>query len=138
MARAQGALGQLVAELEEQPIPHPLVGLEDTYAISGRFLAAVKQLVEELDSPLGINRFDEQVVHPLVALFGEWVDRYTRVQKVTLDARLDERRAPLDAGEADAIRTIFVEAVAAAGLTPEQQEAIEQHVSTGLRSLAAS
>lgn len=138
LRRAEGELGKLLAEMGEQPVPHPLDGLEHTYAKAGQVLAALSVLVAELDSPLGINRFGEHVVHPLVGLLGEWVDRYAKVQKVTLDAGLDERRQALDEGDVTALLDAMKAEMAAAGLTSAQQEAIGRGIADRIRSAERS
>lgn len=95
--QAEGALGQLLEELgEPADAPHPLEGLPDAYGRAWLMVTALDLLTRDLASPLGVNRHDEQVVHPLVALHGEWLDRWARIQKLTLDAGLDQRRQTLD------------------------------------------
>jgi hypothetical protein len=52
----------------------------------------------------------------LLSTVGEWLDRVARLSKLVVDARLDERRAALDAERAQLVRIALQRAVAAAEL----------------------
>lgn len=127
-------MGKLLADMGQSPYPHPLDGLEDTYATAGRMVAALKVLVAELETPLGRNRFEEQVIHPLVALYGEWLDRYARVQKIALDAGLDQRRQAMAEHEVAELFDAVNKGLDAAGLTPEQRTAFTNGIAGALRA----
>lgn len=133
--RALGQVGQLLAELECEAVPDPLSGLEHAYGLSARMVAATGILVDGLDSPLGTNRHDEQVIHPLVALHGEWLDRYARCQKLALDAGIDERRLTMAERDARTLLDVVGRAIEAAGLTPAQEEAFRVNLAGRLRAL---
>lgn len=135
--RALGQVGELLAELGEEPVPDPLSGLELAYARAARMTAATGILVDGLNSPLGLNRFDEEVIHPLVALHGEWLDRYARIQKLALDAGIDERRLTLAERDAKVLLDAVAVAIDAAGLTPDQQGRFRGALADKLRALDA-
>jgi hypothetical protein len=132
-ARAEGELGKLLTEMGEEPTPHPLDGLEEIYATAGRMTAALRILIAELPTPLGVNRFEEQVVHPLVALYGEWLDRYARVQKIALDAGLDQRRQQMAEKDVSDLFDAVNKALDAAGLTPAQRDSFRHGLAGALR-----
>lgn len=135
--RALGQVGQLLEELGEEPVPDPLTGLEHAYALSARMLAATGILVAQLDSPLGFNRHDEQVIHPIVALHGEWHDRHVRTQKLALDAGIDERRLNMAERDARTLLDAVGKAIEAAALTADQQGRFRSELATRLRDLNA-
>lgn len=132
---AVGQLGALLAEMGETPTPHPFDGLVTAYAKADRMVRALELLVGEMPSPLGINRFDEFVVHPLTALYGEWVERYARLQKLALDAGIDERRQQMSEAEARDLFAAFRQAIDATGLTPVQEAAFRDALAAALRNL---
>jgi hypothetical protein len=134
---AVGQLGALLAEMGETPTPHPFEGLVTAYAKADRMVRALELLVGEMPSPLGINRFDEFVVHPLTALYGEWVERYARLQKLALDAGIDERRQQMSEAEARNLFAAFRQAIDATGLTPAQEAAFRDALASALRDLDA-
>lgn len=140
MARdhALGQVGELLEEMGQEPVPDPLTGLELAYASAHRMTAVLSLLVGRANSPLGVNRHGEDVVHPLTALYGEWLDRYARIQKLALDAGIDERRTQV--AEADIARLFdaVTTALDAAGLTPEQEASFRVSLAGELRSIGSA
>jgi hypothetical protein len=98
-------------------------------------VAVLGILVSERDSLLGLNRFDEYVVHPLTALYGEWVDRYARVQKLALDAGIDERRTSIAEADTERLFGAVVNALDAAGLTPAQEATFRAALAANLTAI---
>lgn len=135
--RALGQVGELLAEMGEDPVPDPLTGLEVAYHRAARMCAVLGVLVEDLDDVVGLNRHDEYVIHPVVSEHRTWLELYARIQKLALDAGIDERRLARDEREARAL----LEAVAGTlddtevGLTPAQREAFSVKLAGRLRAL---
>ena len=135
--RALGQVGSLLEEMSLEPVPDPLTGLELAYAEAFRWVAALKVLVGEMNSPLGVNRHAEDVVHPLAALYGEWLDRYARIQKIALDAGIDERRVRATEATTTGLFDAVTTALAAAGLTPGQEANFRRALADSLRALGS-
>jgi len=131
--RALGSFGELLEEVRRQPVPDSLTALEDAYGAAFHMTAALRILVEESNSVLGINRFAEDVVHPLTSLYGEWLDRYARIHKLALDAGIEERRAKADDAQVERLFRAIGRALASVELTPEQQENFRRRLAAELR-----
>ncbi len=107
--------GQLLDELAVTA-KHPLDALLEALDHAGTMVAALRLLVAGLElasehdilqtvtgprffvtTPglTGLKPTGEGAPHVLVALYGEWLDRYGKIAKLALDAGIDERRTQL-------------------------------------------
>ncbi len=71
----------------------------------------------------------------LLALYGQWVDRYARACKLALDAGVDERMLRLAESDADRLFTAITGAMETAGLSLDQREAFRVALAAELRAV---
>lgn len=134
----EGSIERSLEEIRQQaPTLHPINGILLACDKAGRNVAALEYLISQRTTYLGHNRFNEEVIHPLTALYGEWLDRYGRLQKMALDANVDQQRLNLAEGNARAIFSVVKEALSGAGLNPAQEAAINESLARGFRQLSA-
>lgn len=126
-----------IARLREQhqgDSVHPIEGLLIACDKAAVNVAALEFVTGQRGSYLGRNRFDEDVIHPLTALYGEWLDRWGRLQKLALDAGIDQQRLNLAEGNARTVLEAVSEGLNDAGLNPAQQEVVRGSIARRLRT----
>lgn len=133
--RSIGQFGRLLEEAASRPVPHPLQGLPADYAKASRMVTVLEAFISALQDPLGENRFGEQVIHPLVVLYGEWLDRSAKLAKTALDANLDERQRQVDEAEAAELVGAIRAAKSRAALTPAQADQFDAALDEALAAL---
>lgn len=150
----QREAGRLLDEMGA-PDEHPVQRLLDALDQAGRMVAVLRLLVGGLDlaSEYEVWRNDKGDPHyhvteagftgplpsgagapnVLVALYGEWLDRYAKFSKLALDAGIDERRTQLAEVQANGLLTAVT---AALGSIPaEHHVTFREALANELRSL---
>lgn len=128
-----GNIGKLRERLGQESL-HPIEGLLVACDKAAVTVVALEYVTGLRGSFLGRNRFDEDVIHPLTALYGEWLDRWGRLQKLALDAGIDQQRLNLAEGNARTVLEAVSEGLNDAGLNPAQQEVVRGSIARRLRT----
>lgn len=120
------ALGMAVGQLAFQADAKVKVVYDD----KGAPHVIVKVREEGLVGP---NHAGDLAAHPLVKLYGEWLDRSARIEKIASDAGLEERRVVLEEANARGIHQVITETLAELGV--ELDERVRGIVAAKLRAL---
>lgn len=83
----------------------------------------------------GYNHNSDQASHVLVALYGQWSDRYARACKLALDANIDERMVRNAEATTQVMYNAVEGALAAADLSADQQARFGKALAEQLRKV---
>lgn len=121
-ARVNGELGDLLADVNAAtPEEHPIETALDAVRRASVMVRALSVMLAELDTPLGRNRHGEDVIHPIAALYAEWVGFQAKASQMALAAGVDERRIQLAEREAQPYLDLFLAAITEAGLDTDAE-----------------
>jgi hypothetical protein len=142
LARVEGQVVALLDALEVEAV-HPLDGLLEAVQRAGGMMRLLGQLLGRLhitdngsgEALYGPDHLGNARPHVLLALYGQWVDRYARACKLALDAGVDERMLRLAESDADRLFTAITGAMETAGLSLDQREAFRVALVAELRAV---
>ncbi len=156
---AQGEIATLMRECDI-PDQHPIDGLLEVVRVSGSMVRlltvkvgelaedpSVSEVIEENTKTgdlkvkrvaddhafWGLTKDGEMAPHIYVQLLKIWTERYEKACATALNAGIEERRVRLAEDTADTFFTALSKAVAAAGLDPDMQAALNQAMAKELR-----
>lgn len=126
-AQLEAVFGAMVAAIDERAEEE--AKLNDALRGELGYLEASVDSEDELivlsrDRLLALNRHGEAQLHPYVQEYGRWFDRRSKVAKLCLDARIDERVIALHERQVKLAQDAFEAALEVLKLSkPQRQEA---------------
>lgn len=130
------AMGEIARRLEGVELDgrHPVEHLLEVVHKDAVMVRAIELELGERDSLLGVNRFDEVVVHPLAGMYREWTDSLARNSKLALDAGIDDKRLQLEMAKVMPIFDAVMEGLAESGLDAETEALVRGNIAKRLRA----
>lgn len=139
-----GKLGRLLAETGAVDEIQAHEVLARRMAFAEAMASALDLLVAELDPAggdgagrlWGPDHLGDQRPHVLVVLADQWTTKAAQLAKMALDHDIDAAKVRLEAADVDTLVGVFAAALAEAGLSSLQEQAVRRSLGEHLRQLA--